>query len=127
MTLLDIIKSPGGIIFIVLTLVQIAPIKINPWSSIAKFIGHALNGEIRELLNADKADTRRYRILRFNDELLHNQRHTREHYNQILDDITEYEQYCTSHPDYKNNKAVLAIENIKSNYKNCVTNNSFLQ
>lgn len=126
MTILDIITSPWGIAIGVLTIIQLTPIKINPWSSLIKWIGHALNKEVIEQLSMDKADTRRYRILRFDDELRHNQLHSKEHYNQILEDITEYEHYCEDNPKYKNNKAVLAIENIKKSYKRCSANNTFL-
>lgn len=35
MTLKEILETGGGVLLIVLTLVQIAPIKVNPWSVIA--------------------------------------------------------------------------------------------
>ncbi len=74
----------------------------------------------------NKATTCRYRILRFDDEIRHGTKHSKEHFDQILEDITEYERYCSDHPDYKNNKAVLAIENIKQVYKNCTNEGTFL-
>lgn len=125
MTLKDVLTS-GGIIFLILTIIQIAPIQINPWSKIARLIGHALNAEVMEKLNIYEANTRRYRILRFDDEIRHNQKHTKEHFDQIMDDITEYERYCSGNPNYKNNKAVLAIENIKKTYMVCARINDFL-
>lgn len=91
-----------------------------------------------QALNADKlenvmrhiyeseATTCRYRILRFNDEVLHDQHHTKEHFDQILDDITRYERYCADHPEYENNKAVFAIANIKRVYQKCADENIFL-
>lgn len=74
----------------------------------------------------NRATEKRYRILRFNDEILHDERHSKEHFDQILDDVTEYERYCSEHPDYKNNKAELAIENIKHIYRKCNDEGSFL-
>lgn len=68
----------------------------------------------------------RYRILRFDDEIRHDEKHSKEHFDQILDDITEYEKYCEKNPDFKNNKAVLAIKNIKRIYQNCVNEGTFL-
>lgn len=73
-----------------------------------------------------EATDSRYRILRFNDEILHDEKHTKEHFDQILDDITRYEKYCDEHPEYENNKAVLAIENIERVYKKCSDENLFL-
>ena len=69
----------------------------------------------------------RKRILRFNDELLHKTpQHSKEHFVEILSDIDDYEHYCDTHPDYPNNRAVLAIENIKRVYAECLKNDDFL-
>lgn len=78
------------------------------------------------LISENEATASRYRILRFNDEILHEQKHTKEHFDQILDDITRYEKYCEEHPEYENNKAVLAIENVERVYKKCSDENLFL-
>lgn len=83
-------------------------------------------GSLEQDTKEESIATRRYRVLRFNDEVIHKQKHTKEHYDQILDDITKYELYCQEHPDYKNNKAVLAIKNIKETYHDCVQNDDFL-
>ncbi len=82
--------------------------------------------ELAKMIAENEATTCRYRILRFNDEILHDQKHTKEHFDQILDDITRYEQFCTDHPDYENNKAVMAIKNIKRVYEKCSDDNTFL-
>lgn len=73
-----------------------------------------------------KASSCRYRILRFGDEILHNNEHTKEHFDQILDDITAYEKYCSSHSEYKNDKAVMTIENIKRAYQKHADEGTFL-
>ncbi len=77
-------------------------------------------------IGENEATVCRYRILRFNDEILHEQKHTQEHFDQILDDVTKYEKYCDEHPEYENNKAVLAIENVKRIYRKCSDENLFL-
>lgn len=142
-------------------LVEISPIKINPWSGIAQLIGRALTRELmvevqglreehRELKGevqglreehkemqgelkthirvSDESEVKqcRLRILRFNDELLQGTKHTKEHFDNILEDIDDYEAYCRSHPNYENNKAVLAIANCKKTYLQCVEDKSFL-
>lgn len=81
-----------------------------------------LEREIKE----GQVTTSRYRIIRFDDEIRHEEKHTKEHFDQILEDIGAYENYCSTHPDYKNNKAVLAIENIKATYKKCAQEHTFL-
>ena len=82
--------------------------------------------EMSRIICENNATTARYRILRFNDELLHGTRHSKEHFDQVLGDITSYESYCAGHPEYENNKAVLAIQHIKRIYQQCITENDFL-
>ena len=41
MTLKEILGTIGGILFVLSVLVQIAPIKLNPWSTLARYIGRA--------------------------------------------------------------------------------------
>ena len=48
MSIQEILTAGGGTLIVLLTLVQIAPIKLNPWSAIIKWIGHALNAEVLE-------------------------------------------------------------------------------
>lgn len=92
--------------------------------------GQAENSKLLEKLSRKLAETEtttcRYRILRFNDEILHDCKHSKEHFDQILDDITQYEKYCEEHSEYENNKAVLAIENIKRIYQKCSNESLFL-
>ena len=130
----------SGLLAVLLTLVQIAPIKVNPWSAIAKAIGRAVNADVlRELdtvtqkldthIRVDderNADSYRTRILQFNNELLREIMHTREDFIEILAVIDDYESYCRDHEDYKNNRATCAIENIKRVYMERLQKHDFL-
>lgn len=130
----------GGLLAVLLTLVQIAPVKINPWSAIAKAIGNAINADVlRELdtvtqkldthIRVDderNADSYRTRILQFNNELLREILHTREDFIEILAVIDDYESYCRDHKEYKNNRAMCAIENIKRVYMERLQKHDFL-
>ena len=121
-------------------LIELVPIRINPWSFVFKKSGHAVNGEVISKVNdlseaLDKhvqADERREareareKILRFCDETLEGRRHSQEHFNEVLDDITEYKRYCDEHPDFPNDKAVLAIERVEQIYRKCLEENDFL-
>ena len=85
------------------TIVQVAPIKCNPWSWLAKAIGRAINAEVIQKVDKLEGDLKkikehseeraakscRIRILRFGDEILHDVHHSKEHFDQILQDITE--------------------------------------
>lgn len=140
MTLKEILLGGGGGLMILLTLVQIAPIKVNPWTDIARAIGRAINADVlREIqetrsrldahIKADEeynADTIRSRILRFNNELIRDVPHTKEDFIDILADIDFYEEFCRKHPDYKNNRAVHAIANIGRVYDERLQKHDFL-
>lgn len=130
----------GGLTVIMMTLIQITPIKINPWSWLGKIIGRAINGEVLEKVDTLTNDVKalkdedaeqwaslsRSHILRFGDELLHGVPHSKEHFDQILLDISKYESYCEEHPNYKNNIANATIKQIKNTYQKCLDENRFL-
>lgn len=133
----------GGIALLaagISVVVEITPIKLNPWSWLAKKLGRAINGEVLDKVDSMQKDFNdlrtsvdersakdaRNRILRFGDECLHGEKHSKEHFDQILEDITEYETYCRDHHEFKNNKAVLTIGSIKSIYQQRLRDHDFL-
>lgn len=81
---------------------------------------------ISDKLDMNEAKNSRRRILRFNDELLANQRHTKEYFDDILADCDIYEKYCCTHPEFPNNRTKLAEENIKRTYQKCQVDQDFL-
>lgn len=122
------------------TVIEIAPIKVNPWTRIGKVIGRAINGEVidkvdnleREIKRMDhdagerNAKAARARVLRFGDELIHNVHHSKEHFDDILRDITEYEKYCDEHPEFENDRMQITAQYIKETYQKCMKEHSFL-
>ena len=68
----------------------------------------------------------RIRILRFGDECSHNVLHSREHFEQVIEDVDAYETYCADHPDFKNNKAAMTIKLIKETYQRRLKTNDFI-
>lgn len=83
--------------------------------------------KMQDGLDQEKADQARYRILRFSDETLQGVKHTQEHFNQILQAITDYERYANAHPEYPNGMAIAAINNIKRVNQKCFEEDSFLR
>lgn len=88
-------------------------------------VNSALRAHIKEDED-DKARNARYRILRFYDELCEGRRHSESHFEDILDDIDRYEQYCSTHPDYKNSRGRVAMKNIQLTYERLKTEGKFL-
>ena len=153
MTLEGIFAALGGgggigvILLVLLTLVEIAPIQVNPWKAIGKWFGNVINGEVLHKVGEVKeavietqtqlnehiridderdADLHRQNILRFNTDLLRDIKHTEEDFSEILSEIDYYERYCESHPNYRNNRAVHAIKNIEKVYDVRMEKHDFL-
>lgn len=84
-----------------------------------------LDAHIREDED-DKARNQRYRILRFYDEMCSHIDHSESHFEDILDDIDDYEKYCESHPDFRNNRGKVAMAYIKSMYGKIKSSGGFL-
>ena len=141
MNMQELLTGGGGLLLVLMTLIQIAPVKVNPWSWLARTVGRAINADMVERLDGidakldrhitmdDRrtADGHRARILHFNNELLRNIGHTKEEFTEVLLEIDAYEEYCREHPEYPNNRAVLAIENIREAYKERLKRHDFLQ
>ena len=129
-----------GLFVILIGAIKIPPLQINLWGWLGKLIGRALNEEVLSKVNnltvelndfknqqeIENVRQARQRILRFCDEILFNQRHSKEHFDEILEDIDLYEKYCREHKDYPNNKAVLAIGTIREIYEQCLKTHDFL-
>lgn len=158
----------GGLVFL-LTLIQVSPIKINPWTwignhigkPICKAIGGSINKEVLEKIatvqqdvsglkeevrgvKSDVAEVRqdvavgeakreedriiicRTRILRFGDEVAHGVHHSKEHFDQIMADMTEYETYCHNHKEFQNDRTVETSAIIKKIYQECLVTGNFL-
>ena len=113
MSIQELLTGGGGLVVLALTVIQIAPIKLNPWSAIAKILGRAINAEVlaeleRTRIKLDNhiktdderaADMHRARILQFNNELIRNIPHTREEFIEILAEIDGYEKILQEEPE----------------------------
>lgn len=136
------------------TLVQVSPIKINPWSWIWKMLKwiwrsfcRSLNAEVLAQLSEVRkdqqetkaklenhiklddereADKVRASILQFNNELLRDLPHTKEEFVEVLNKIDWYNNFCETHKDYRNSRAVHAIANIERVYDERLQKHDFL-
>lgn len=151
MSIAELISEYGvaGVVGVVavLSLIEISPIKINPWSYILRAIGRGINKEMLDQIDdlkkevkkiderVDKIDNRidenntilcRTRILRFGDEVSHGQNHSRDHFKQIFSDITSYNQYCHDHPEFQNDMTKITSKRIEDDYIERDKNEDFL-
>lgn len=140
LTVMELAGRIALVIAAISIVVQITPIKVNPWTWLARKIGKAINGDMmdefkamREDLDAMKAEMEetnaknlRTKIIRFASEIRVHQLHTKDYFDEVMDDITAYERYCDTHKNFKNNITVMSSELITKTYKKCLEENSFL-
>ena len=136
------------------TLIQLSPIKINPWTWVWKVLKwlwrsfcRSMNAEVLEALNGVEAEQKetktkleqhialddereadkvRASILHFNNELLREIPHTKEEFVEILAKIDWYNDFCKTHEHYRNSRAVHAIANIERTYDERLIKHDFL-
>lgn len=147
-------RGPLIALFIVATaIIQISPIKINPWSAMIKWIGKHLNtdvaskvdgveakvdgldtriADIEERLNNHIADSeaadireRRQAILDFASSLMRNTNYNREKFEFMMNECDSYQEYCRDN-NIINGVADTSIGEIRRIYNERYRNNDFL-
>lgn len=143
----DLVWLTGVGTVILTTLLQHFSSKYKPWSWLAQQFGKAVNKEMLDKLEClekkvdkleqidkqqneerdkENALEARRRILRFADECRRKEKHSEEYFNNVLEDISAYKDYCDKHKSFENEKAVIAISIIESAYRHCYENDDFL-
>lgn len=136
-----------GATAIMCTILERIPQAISPWSRLFKYMGKSMNGEVLQRLDTiedkikelekqskdteskreeDKVIEARIRIIRLGDELLQNEMHSKDYFDQILKDITLYEHYCRDHPNFENDITTMTVKHIREIYLKCMKEHSFL-
>lgn len=127
------------IVIILMTFVQIVPIKLNPWTAIARKISKLFTGDLSKKLDtleqkldahikeADLRDLRKRResILDFASAVADGRRFTQEQFQQIMSECDEYTKYCEE-KKFPNAVAEESIALIRSAYKHNLRKKLFL-
>lgn len=131
--LVEFANTNPEIVFIgAVTIVEIVPIKINPWTSILQWIGNKVNGDLKreitdlkrefELKNA--ADMR-WDILDFANACRNGRKHCREEWNHVIDQVKEYESYVKE-KDIDNGVMEEETKYLRRLYQELIEKNGFL-
>ena len=112
LTILCTILGSAGVFSFIEYLIQRRDKRTGMLAEIKKEID-----ELKVLRLQDRATDARRRILRASDEVQLGTRHSREWWEQIMEDISEYEKYCLTHANYENNKAKIAIKELTECYE----------
>ena len=84
----------GAGILVLLSLIQISPVKLDPWDKIFNWLGNKLNGSLQKQVREIWINMHRQAILQFARECRAGQEHSEEEWSHVLNVADEYEQYC---------------------------------
>lgn len=127
-----------ALIVILMTIIQIAPIKINPWDFLLGWIGDRLNSHI--IKKVDSLDAKltehveesrdgsikrkRARILQFVEDGMGGKRYTKEAFDFMIMECDEYEEYIKKY-GRKNGVIEASIKEIRRRYSDHIHNADF--
>ena len=96
----ELLTHPTFILIGAFTLIEIAPIKINPWKKLFQGIGDVMNGDIKKDLSElkrdfeeTKAQDKRWYILNFANSCRNGMLHSKDEWRHVISEISEYETY----------------------------------
>lgn len=136
----DWLTFGGGFLVVLFTVLQIVPIKLNPWDAILGWLGDRFNSNllkriksvekkldqhIEESKKKELADTR-LDILNFANECMRGVKHTREQFDFVITQCDEYELYIEKN-NIRNGVIASAIKEIRRIYDHCIQQNDFLK
>ena len=125
------ISNFGIIILIILSFVQISPIKFNPYDKFFSWLRRKLLGDFdenikdfRERIDSVWINFNRQHILRFARECRQNIIHSRDEWRYVLSIANEYERYC--HDNKLTNGIIEAeTEYIRDSYQKRIQDGNF--
>lgn len=137
-----IIADRGPIVLalaVILTVIEITPLKLNPWGAIFAWIGKQLNKEVLEKIDrvetrldthireSEKAElrVRRTTILDFSSSVIRGVNYHKEKFDFMISECDSYEAYCKEN-HIKNGVAEASIAEIRRIYQEHLRNGDFL-
>ena len=136
----DGVSAILSILFVFSIVVQVAPIRINPWDKLLKWAGDRINHNVNQKIDtldkkldehiatdtARRVDDIRNTILVFANECQRGIVHSKEQFRFIVSKCDAYEQHVEEH-HLKNGVITEATKLIKDTYQNHLKNDTFLK
>lgn len=139
MTIGQILGGGIGVTAIVFLIIEIAPIKVNPWSYILAAVGNKINADLSKkvdklseelVVNSDRIDENerdriRYEILIFANSCRNKSLHSHEEFGHIFEIYDKYHEILERRNE-TNGKIDTDMEYIKKVYHKCQVDNDFI-
>lgn len=113
------------------TIIQISPIKIDPWTWIVNLLKKWLLGdivhqiaELKTEIDDERARTKRWNILNFANSCRQGTSHTKEEWEHCLDELYLYEKHCEEH-NIPNGVMVECSRYLKTTFRELLNDESF--
>ena len=84
----------GTVLVLFLTLIQVSPIRLNPWDRLFEWLGGKLNGRLHKQVRDLWINTHRQVLLTFARECRNQMEHSADEWAYVLNIADEYEIYC---------------------------------
>lgn len=105
------LMNPSITVFGVVTIIQIVPIRIDPWTCLLKWIGSVVTGPLRmqideleckidltrKMAEEHRAEEMRWDIRIFTDSCKHGEYHSKEEWRRIIAQLERYEAHVIKH------------------------------
>lgn len=133
----DLIGNPAVILIGSFTIIQIAPIKINPWTWLGRIVRKLILGDSIEKIEKDlkslkkdmldeRVSSRRWQILNFTNSCIIGVLHTKEEWDHCLSDLAWYEEYCQEN-GIQNGVMQQSAAYLHKRYQDHLNSNNFLK
>ena len=130
--LVDFVTQPGVVLIGAITLIEVTPIKLNPWKWLFTIIGNLLYGDMRKDIKElkrdfeeTKAQDKRWHILNFANNCRNGKLHSREEWNHVISELAEYEAY-TEAKDITNGVIEENSKYLRALYQERIKRNDFI-
>ena len=128
----ELLTNPGVVLFGAITIIQISPIKIDPWTWVGKTIRKFLVGNIQEDVGELKKEVTemkvqnwRWNVLDFANSCKNGRRHTLDEWKHTISQLAEYERYIERN-DITNGVFAEDASYLRSEYREHCEKNDFL-
>ena len=107
-----------AIVAVLLSLIEVSPLKLNPWKWLKSFV--ELPDRVEKLereFKDDRAFRWRQMIVNRGDKIEDGRKLRREVWKDTMETIDNYEKYCEKNPDFRNELANQTIKYLRDKYQ----------